>query len=261
MPQPSVWTLFAKSLFLAILYLKRECCRLADWTGVGLVVTVLIAAAISGALAATVTTIRGYGQVGVVFPSMALSFFLSASLLAYCALLKCPGGYESHYTTKREELSRLREQYAQQKSARQQALAERALQDAQRREYEELARRQAAQQATSAGPPAGYVQTAPAGGIQTGSSPGLPQQLGPQVIVVTATKSVGIAIILTFLFGPLGMLYSTVGGAIIMFLVTVPIGVCSGGLGLLLTHPICILWGALAASSYNSRLTRGIRQY
>ena len=35
-------------------------------------------------------------------------------------------------------------------------------------------------------------------------------------IVVRAPKSVGVAILLTLLFGPLGMLYSTVPGALIM---------------------------------------------
>jgi hypothetical protein len=38
----------------------------------------------------------------------------------------------------------------------------------------------------------------------------------PQRIVVTSTKSVGIAILLTILFGPLGMLYFIVPGGLIM---------------------------------------------
>jgi len=89
----------------------------------------------------------------------------------------------------------------------------------------------------------------------------------PRVVVVAPTKSVGISLILTFFFGPLGMFYSTVPGGLIMMVVNAPIvifGLCSGGVGLLLlvfTQPICMVWGAMAASSYNRKLSRGTRQY
>ena len=72
--------------------------------------------------------------------------------------------------------------------------------------------------------------------------------------VVVSTKSPGIAILLTILFGPIGMFYSTIGGAIVMLLVTLVVGLLTLGLGLLITWPICILWAALAASSYNRRV-------
>jgi hypothetical protein len=84
-------------------------------------------------------------------------------------------------------------------------------------------------------------------------------------IVVTPTKSVGIAILLTILFGPLGMLYSTVPGALIMMGVNASIfflSICTGGLGAILflfTWPICVVWGAVAASSYNAKLMAGGR--
>ena len=82
----------------------------------------------------------------------------------------------------------------------------------------------------------------------------------------------GISIILTVLFGPLGMLYSTIAGGLIMmptgfflnllgFGLTLPIG----GLGVFLTWPItviiCVIWAAMATSSYNQKLLRGQRQY
>lgn len=89
----------------------------------------------------------------------------------------------------------------------------------------------------------------------------MPHQAVPQVVVVTATKSVGISLILTFLFGPLGMLYSTVVGGLIMMVVSIAVGVCTLGFGLLITWPICVIWGALAVTSYNAKLTRGARQY
>lgn len=73
-------------------------------------------------------------------------------------------------------------------------------------------------------------------------------------VVVMPTKSVGISILLTFLFGPLGMLYSTILGALVMFVVSVIVAIVTLGLGLLITWPISIIWGAMAASAHNRRL-------
>jgi hypothetical protein len=87
----------------------------------------------------------------------------------------------------------------------------------------------------------------------------------PQRIVVTSTKSVGIAILLTILFGPLGMLYSTVPGGLIMLAVNAVIfllSVFTAGFGALLffiTWPVCVVWGAIAAKSYNAKLIAGQR--
>lgn len=77
--------------------------------------------------------------------------------------------------------------------------------------------------------------------------------------VILATKSPGIAILLTILFGPIGMFYSTIGGAIVMLLVSLVVGIVTFGLGVLITWPICILWAALAASSYNKRIINPTR--
>jgi len=79
-----------------------------------------------------------------------------------------------------------------------------------------------------------------------------PQAVKP--VVSVSPKSVGIAIILTVLFGPLGMFYSTVAGAIIMMVVSVVAAVLTVGIGLLVTWPICIVWGAVSANSYNKKL-------
>jgi len=75
----------------------------------------------------------------------------------------------------------------------------------------------------------------------------------PAVVVVPA-KNVGIAALLTILFGPLGMLYSTVPGAIVMLLVSLVAGGITLGLGVVVTWPICILWGAIAAKNYNRKI-------
>lgn len=81
----------------------------------------------------------------------------------------------------------------------------------------------------------------------------------PRQIVVTPTKSVGISIILTVIFGPLGMFYSTISGAIIMVIVSGIVGLLTFGYGLVITHPICVVWGALSTHSYNKKLLGGLR--
>jgi hypothetical protein len=79
----------------------------------------------------------------------------------------------------------------------------------------------------------------------------------PQVVIVRGTKSVGVSILLTFLLGPLGMFYSTILGAIIMLVVSGLLAVMTAGISLFLTQPICIIWGAVAAKSYNGKLLAG----
>jgi hypothetical protein len=70
-------------------------------------------------------------------------------------------------------------------------------------------------------------------------------------LVPRPPKSVGAAILLAILFGPLGMLYSTVSGALIMLVVSLILGIATAGISVLITWPICIIWGAVAAQSYN----------
>jgi len=65
-------------------------------------------------------------------------------------------------------------------------------------------------------------------------------------------KSVLIAFLLAFFFGPLGMLYTTVSGAIIMLVVSLVVGVFTLGFGLIITQVICIIWSVIAASSRNN---------
>ncbi|MBN2039307.1 MAG: hypothetical protein JW864_04660 [Spirochaetes bacterium] len=73
-------------------------------------------------------------------------------------------------------------------------------------------------------------------------------------ITVNAGKSVIASLILTFFFGPFGMLYSTVLGAIAMLVLYVFIGIITLGYGLAVLHPITMIWGAIAVSNYNRRL-------
>lgn len=93
-----------------------------------------------------------------------------------------------------------------------------------------------------------------------GRSGPYPVAMPPQIhnYILVPPKSVGLAIILSFLFGPLGMLYVTVNGAVVMFLVNLVIGLMTFGFGLFLTWPICVVWAVVAANSHNAQLTHGV---
>ncbi|ERJ95545.1 hypothetical protein HMPREF1992_00468 [Selenomonas sp. oral taxon 892 str. F0426] len=76
----------------------------------------------------------------------------------------------------------------------------------------------------------------------------------PQTIIVKSTKNTGLAAGLAFFFGPIGMCYATLKGAIIMFFVNLVVGLFTLGFGLFLTWPICAVWAYLAAKKYNEQL-------
>ncbi len=76
----------------------------------------------------------------------------------------------------------------------------------------------------------------------------------PVVVVVRAQKNVGVAIILAILFGPLGLLYASVTGGMLMFVLSVVVAIATMGVGLLLTWLLCIPWAYIAATGYNARL-------
>lgn len=88
--------------------------------------------------------------------------------------------------------------------------------------------------------------------------PGQPGPVPPvvqrSVVVVGGFKSTPLAVLLGFFFGPLGLLYSTVTGAVVMFFVNLVVFFLTFGFGLFLTWPISALWGGIAASTHNSRL-------
>ncbi|MBJ3764611.1 hypothetical protein ILP92_17905 [Maribius pontilimi] len=67
------------------------------------------------------------------------------------------------------------------------------------------------------------------------------------IIVAKPEKSVLAAFFLTVLFGPLGLLYATVGGGIFMIIVAMIVGAITFGLGALITWPVAVIWGVLAA--------------
>ncbi|MFT4112529.1 hypothetical protein [Silvibacterium sp.] len=73
-------------------------------------------------------------------------------------------------------------------------------------------------------------------------------------VIVARTKSVALSLVLTFFLGPLGMLYSTIPGAILMIIVSIPLFVITLGHAGFIIWPVSMIWGAWAAHRYNQRL-------
>lgn len=69
-------------------------------------------------------------------------------------------------------------------------------------------------------------------------------------------KSMAIALIFAIVFGPFGLLYSSIAGGVIMIISMPVLGVVGQGAGLvlLLCWPISIIWAAAATSSHNKKL-------
>jgi hypothetical protein len=84
-----------------------------------------------------------------------------------------------------------------------------------------------------------------------------PIQPFQQTIIIAGLnrKSTGLAFVLALFFGPLGLLYSTVTGGIIMFFVSLFIGLVTFGFGLIIGWIICIIWAMIAVNSYNAKLS------
>lgn len=79
-------------------------------------------------------------------------------------------------------------------------------------------------------------------------------------VLVVQEKSVGISILLTILFGPIGMFYSTINGACIMLGVSILAAIFTLGLSIFITWPICVIWAAMEAQNYNEQLRRQLNQ-
>lgn len=82
-------------------------------------------------------------------------------------------------------------------------------------------------------------------------------QPGAPAVIFMPMKNVGVAAALAFLFGPIGLLYATLSGGLIMMAVSLVVGVLTLGLGLLLTWPASIVWAIMAAKKHNEQLTTG----
>lgn len=77
------------------------------------------------------------------------------------------------------------------------------------------------------------------------------------VMITVSPKSQGISFLLTFLFGPLGLFYSTVLGAVIMLILGGIITVVTLGIGAIPVWLVSIIWGAIAVNYHNAKLLGG----
>ena len=78
------------------------------------------------------------------------------------------------------------------------------------------------------------------------------------IVVIRSRKSMGVALLLEFFFGPVGLLYASALGGVVMFVLSVIVGVLTLGFGALLMWPICMIWVAIAVNSHNKQLTSQI---
>ena len=72
------------------------------------------------------------------------------------------------------------------------------------------------------------------------------------LIQSVGTKQVWVAVALAFLFGPLGLLYCTITGTIVMMIVSVALALLFGQLSFLITLPICAFWAWRASREMSS---------
>ena len=79
-------------------------------------------------------------------------------------------------------------------------------------------------------------------------APQVAQQVNVVVNVRGRRKSVVVALLLAFLFGPLGMFYSTVFSGLVMLMISPVAALLTLGMSLLITWPICMIWAAMAAN-------------
>ena len=66
-------------------------------------------------------------------------------------------------------------------------------------------------------------------------------------------KSVGVAFLLTFFFGPLGMLYTQVWAALLMLVIAFIVAFVTLGFGLIVVWIACIVWACVSASRQHSQ--------
>ncbi|BAS67205.1 hypothetical protein [Bathymodiolus septemdierum thioautotrophic gill symbiont] len=68
------------------------------------------------------------------------------------------------------------------------------------------------------------------------------------------TKSLIVAILLAVFFGPIGLFYASVVGALVMLVITAIIGFVTFGFGLFVPYIICIIWAIIAVNNYNKKI-------
>jgi uncharacterized integral membrane protein len=88
---------------------------------------------------------------------------------------------------------------------------------------------------------------------QNQQSPNPPYQ--QTIVIVSKPKSVGVAFALAFLFGPLGLLYASIVGGIVMFILGIIISIVTLGFGLIFVWIACIIWAIVASNNANNKIS------
>ncbi|MEI7492794.1 MAG: TM2 domain-containing protein [Bacteroidota bacterium] len=70
-------------------------------------------------------------------------------------------------------------------------------------------------------------------------------------------KSVLVAFLLAFFFGPLGLLYSSVAGGLVLIIIGIPIGIITLGVGLIFIWIASIIWAIVATNATNAKMQSG----
>lgn len=86
------------------------------------------------------------------------------------------------------------------------------------------------------------------------------------VVIVKSLKSTGISILLTLLFGSIGMFYSTISGGLVMTFIIPPFMLYFLFTGkwiaflvaVLIYYPACTIWGYNATKKYNTKLLKDV---
>lgn len=81
--------------------------------------------------------------------------------------------------------------------------------------------------------------------------------LPPETREPRKPRNPGVAVLLAFLFGPLGLFYASKIGGFFMTFVCLVVGVGTVGVGLLFAWPVCILWAYVAAASESGTTSLG----
>ena len=87
------------------------------------------------------------------------------------------------------------------------------------------------------------------------------------IVVQIQPKNLAIAVILTLVFGPLGMFYATIPGGIVMGVINLLIMIISfltlgiGSIFFLFTWPICLIWTILSVNAQNKRAMAELMQF
>lgn len=106
----------------------------------------------------------------------------------------------------------------------------------------------------------GYSDCSGEGGIDMSEN----QENNRQYVITRSPKSIGLGLILTLVLGPIGLLYATVSGGIIMIIVDsifALVGLFTLGFSLFVTIPIvnliCMIWAYVKIKKYNEALFSG----